>query len=263
MAKPRDIVLVGAGKVAEQLGAQLLKNGHQILFVWSRSIERAQLLGQQLKTEASNKMELVPDEADLYLILVPDQAIPEVAAQLSGHINSNALVMHTSGSTPSSVLSPFFDRNGVFYPLQTFSPGRTVNFATVPICIHTAKAEDFAWVNDLAQTLVDKVYAVTDQQRTQLHLAAVFVNNFTNYLQYISQEIMREHDLPERLLLPLLTETIAKLEELSPDQAQTGPALRHDQSTMERHLKMLEHHPEWRHLYQALSKGIQKDLSES
>jgi predicted short-subunit dehydrogenase-like oxidoreductase (DUF2520 family) len=253
--------LIGAGNVSWHLGRHLHKCGYEVLDVYSRTPEKAMTLAEELDASWSSEFNDIPAECDLYLLMVPDDAIAEVAASLSQNIPPNSLVMHTSGATPAGVLSPYFPRHGVFYPLQTFSQGREVDFTEVPLCLYTALPEDYPKVEQLAQTLVKNVYAIDDRQRAQLHLAAVFVNNFTNYLQFISREITSEHELSADLLQPLLRETIAKLDTLSPLQAQTGPAVRGDELSMNRHLKMLEKHPEWAEIYRLLSQGIQNEIA--
>lgn len=262
MKWPAKIVLLGAGKVATALGQRLTAAGYAIQWIWSRTDEAADSLAQKVNSKATTSIREIAGDANLYIIAVPDQAIPEVAKSLSDVVDEqNSLIVHTSGATPATVLAPFFHRYGVLYPLQSFSPGRIVDFTQVPLCLYTAKEEDFIPLEQLAQALSQKVYRVSDEQRLQLHLAAVFVNNFTNYLQFIGQSIVEEHELPGELLLPLVQETIHKLQVLSPADAQTGPALRYDQSTINRHLELLQNHPAWQHLYELLSQGIQKDLT--
>lgn len=262
MKWPAKIVLIGAGKVAHALGERLLQADQQVAAVWSRSMASAQGLAQRLGTLGTNSFASLPTDADLYLLLVPDQAIGEVAKQASKFLPQTALLAHCSGATPSGILAPHFQHYGIFYPLQSFSPGRKIDFSRVPLCLFTAQAEDYPLLESLAKKVSNQVYAVSDEQRLQLHLAAVFVNNFTNYIQHISGALMSEHELPRQMLQPLLEETIAKLQTLSPAEAQTGPALRHDSNTIQRHLKLLEPHPHWQQLYQLLSNGIQRDIAE-
>lgn len=262
MPWPSDIVLIGAGNVAWHLGQQLKRCGQNVCHVYSRTAANAMELATALECPGSAEIEQIPTEADLYLLLVPDSAIPSVVARLKAQqIADKAMVMHTSGATPADVLAPHFKHYGVFYPLQTFSRGRVVDFAAVPLCLLTALPSDYPKVEQLAQRLVNTSYAVSDEQRAYLHLSAVFVNNFTNYLQYISQTLAQEQGLPIALLQPLLRETIDKLDQLSPPQAQTGPAIRKDEATITRHLELLKDHPEWAGLYRKLSDGISRELS--
>ncbi|WP_020539451.1 Rossmann-like and DUF2520 domain-containing protein [Lewinella cohaerens] len=262
MSENHHIVLIGAGNVAWHMGHRFMACGHNISFVYSRTAAKAEVLGKELNCPASAKLAEVPVDADLYLLLVPDGAIEETASALQKYIASTSLVMHASGATPADVLAPYFEHYGVFYPLQTFSRERELDFTKVPLCLYTAQEVDYQRVASLAKTLVKNVYSVGDVQRAQLHLAAVFVNNFTNYLQYIGQEIAQENHLPATLLQPLLKETIAKLDDLAPPVAQTGPAIRNDTATIDRHLSMLKGHPRWATLYKQLSAGIIKDLGK-
>lgn len=262
MSWPKEIVLIGAGNVAWHLGNRLSEIGVCIAYVYARSSESAEQLASNLNCKGGNQLEYIPVSADLYLIAVNDSAIESVAQQLAGHIHKNTLVLHTSGATPSSILQPYFQRYGVFYPLQTFSKSRKLDFAQVPLCICTHQPQDFARVDSFAKKVSEKVYAVSDQQRLQLHLAAVFVNNFTNYLQHIGGTILNEHQLDAEILHPLLVETVAKLKDLSAEEAQTGPAVRGDDPTIERHLSQLEWHPEWQTLYKHLSKCIKNEFAD-
>jgi predicted short-subunit dehydrogenase-like oxidoreductase (DUF2520 family) len=263
LSENHHTVLIGAGNVAWHLGQRLQACGYGISGVYSRSAAKANALGEVLGCPCYTQLTEVPAKADLYLLLVPDGQIGEVAKILQKHISPTSLVMHASGATPAGVLAPYFEHYGVFYPLQTFSKERVLDFTEVPLCLYTAQEQDYEQVASIARALVKKVYAVGDEQRAQLHLAAVFVNNFTNYLQYIGQEIAQENQLPGTLLQPLLKETIAKLDDLTPAAAQTGPAIRNDLPTIERHLAMLAQYPQWAALYKQLSQGIAQDLGKN
>lgn len=260
MSEHPHIVLIGSGNVAWHLGHRFRACGYNIRCVYSRSIAKATALGKALNCASTTELTEVPPSADLYLLLVTDGKIDEVAKALQPHISPSSLVMHASGATPATVLAPYFEHYGVFYPLQTFSKERALDFTEVPLCLYTSQEQDYEQVEAIAKALVKNVYFVGDEQRAKLHLAAVFVNNFTNYLQYIGQEIAQENQLPGALLQPLLRETIAKLDDLTPAEAQTGPAIRNDLPTIERHLSMLKDHPLWAAVYQHLSEGIEKEL---
>jgi predicted short-subunit dehydrogenase-like oxidoreductase (DUF2520 family) len=133
-----------------------------------------------------------------------------------------------------------------------------VDFSNIPFCIDAVKKEDRILLQELAQLLSEKVFVITDEQRAVLHVAAVFVNNFSNHLFRIGEEILKDHEMSFELLLPLIRETVNKLDSLSPEEAQTGPAIRGDQTTIRRHLKLLKSYPEYQEIYRMLSEGIQK-----
>ncbi len=257
----RDIIMIGAGNVGTQLALALDAAGHSPSFVWSRSLTAAGELAEQLRCPFSNDWSKIPPSGSFYILAVPDDQIGRLGSKLAKHVtSSNPLVVHTSGATPDTVLSKEYQRFGVFYPLQTFSKNKVVDFSTVPLCLYANKESDLQQLEQLGKLLSRSVQRVDGQQRLQLHLAAIFVNNFTNYLQHISSGLLEEAGLNADLLQPLLKETVAKLDDLSPIEAQTGPAVRGDQETIRRHLDLLVAHPEWQAIYQLLSERIAKEM---
>jgi len=242
--------VIGAGKVAWHLSKRLHACGLHVRQVYSRQLDKALQLATEVNAKGINRWEdLDATGVDLIIIAVSDQAILEVAQQLSRQLVHPPLVVHTSGSSPLSWLSEALPRSGIFYPLQSFSWGRVPDFTTIPICIETAHPEDQNFLIQLGERISHQVRLTSESDRKQLHLAAVFVNNFVNELYQIGAEILAEKRLPFELLLPLIQETAAKVQALPPDQVQTGPALRGDLSTIERQLDLLEAHPDWRELY--------------
>lgn len=260
MTRVTSIVLIGSGNVAHHMGKHLYKCGFVIRQVWSRTLANATTLAQELACSATDQLSAIEKDADLYILSVRDDALASVSQGLAIHLSSTALVVHTSGATSSLVLAEHFKRYGVFYPLQTFSKARTLDFTSVPLCLSAADSIDQEQLTALANALVTHSYIVDDEQRSQLHLAAIFVNNFTNYLQYVAQSIVDQHALPWPILQPLLEETVAKLQDLPAKSAQTGPAMRGDIQTQDSHLQQLAKHPAWAHVYQVLSERITKEL---
>lgn len=192
-------------------------------------------------------------EADLFIIAVSDTAIEPVSKYLT---QVKGLVVHTSGSVSINVLSDNH-RYGVFYPLQTFTENRKVAMKAVPFCLEANDEADLDLLKKLAHTLSDKVYEVSSEQRKVLHLAAVFVNNFTNHLYHIGKEICDAKGLPFEILQPLIRETADKIEQLMPYDAQTGPARRGDSETIEKHLEELKISGN-KKIYKVLSESIRK-----
>lgn len=189
--------------------------------------------------------------ADLFIIAITDDAITEVAAAIPF---SNELVVHTSGSVSIDAIDNK-NRPGVFYPLQTFSKSKEVDFKTIPICIETKNEKDFQILEKVAKSISNKVYKINSEQRKALHIAAVFVCNFVNYLYQIGNNICIENDLPFDILKPLIQETANKILTLSPNQAQTGPAKRKDTQTMNAHLSFLSDENQ-KEIYKMLTKSI-------
>ena len=245
----QTISIVGAGKVATHLSKRLQACGLNIHQIYSRQLKDARELATIVNAQGINRWEnLQFSGLDLLIIAVKDQAITEVAQQLSALPSHSTLIVHTSGSSPLSWLNTL-PRRGIFYPLQSFSPGREPDFEQIPICVEAPNPADQKLLVELGQRISQKVQVTSEADRRSLHLAAVFVNNFANHLYQIAAKILAERQLPFDLLLPLIQETAAKIQGHDPAEMQTGPALRGDRATIERHLDMLEEHPEWRELY--------------
>ncbi|MGZ3754232.1 MAG: Rossmann-like and DUF2520 domain-containing protein [Mucilaginibacter sp.] len=249
------ITIIGSGNVATHLAAALKNSGHLIVQVYSRNIQNAALLAYHVKAEAVDRLDALNTETDLFIIAVKDDIIGPVAEQLAGY---QKLMVHTSGATDLFTLLAFSDDVGVFYPLQTFSKNREVDFLLVPLCIEGATTEITSLLTHLAQTISNKVYTITSEKRKILHLAAVFACNFPNYLYAIAQQLLAQQHMEFDMLKPLIMETAEKVQQNLPAQVQTGPAVRHDEITMDFHLKLLNNQPELQEIYTLLSQGIIK-----
>ena len=188
-------------------------------------------------------------KADITIIAVTDDAIAEVSSKIK-----NPLVVHTSGACSINELKNTTNK-GVFYMLQTFSLEKKVELNEVPFCLEAENKKDEDQLKELANLLSKKIYTVKSEQRKALHVAAVFVNNFTNYLYKIGNDICKEHQVPFDILLPLIKETASKIETLLPEKAQTGPAIRNDKKTIKNHLDLLN--IEQQKIYKMITKSIQ------
>jgi predicted short-subunit dehydrogenase-like oxidoreductase (DUF2520 family) len=246
-----QVVIIGSGNVAQHLIRSFSTNAEvQLKQVFARQPEGLlHLLPADKITGSYN--EIV--DADIYIIAVSDDAISEVSAQLKF---DNRLVVHTSGSAALEAISNQ-NRRGVFYPLQTFSKNKAVDFTAIPICIESEFDEDLSTLKNLGYTLTKNVYDINSAQRRALHIAAVFVNNFTNHLYSIGYDLCKENEIPFDILKPLILETADKINTLTPLEAQTGPAVRNDINTIQRHLDKLNDENQ-KDIYTLLTKSIQK-----
>ncbi len=244
------ISLIGSGNVAHHL-IQAFESSSEIelVQVFSRRKESVQIDISEEKIISDYKQ---LKQADLYIISVSDDAIFEVAEQLPF---SDRLVVHTSGTKPMHILSDN-NRKGVFYPLQTFSKNKTVNFKQIPICLESENPEDLKLLHQVANLISDKVFEIDSEKRKALHVAAVFVSNFVNHLYHIGEEICRENTIPFEVLKPLIMEVADKVNYLNPKEAQTGPAKRGDMQTINAHLKFLKDNPNQQEIYQLLTQAI-------
>ncbi len=250
------IVLIGAGNVGWHLGHRLRSCGQEVVQVFSRNLMKAKELGEGIQAAFTDNLDEITTTGDLYILAVHDDAIEPVAEKLAASGLQEKLIVHTSGATPMSVFAAHFRRFGVFYPLQTFTKSRAANFEIIPICIDASLDSDRETLTQLARKISGKVFQITDQQRAVLHVAAVFVNNFTNHLFHIGQSVLEREKISFELLLPLIRETVDKLEDGTPGEMQTGPARRGDEETIQRHLRFLEKYPEYQGLYRTLTESI-------
>ena len=245
------IVLLGAGNVGTHLCRALQnKEGLEIIQWYNRSLNS---LEKELVPFAATQNLNDIIEADLYIISVSDTAIPAISKALEG---KNGLIAHTAGSIPMEVLGAH-QNHGIFYPLQTFSKQKEVDFNQIPLCLEANQPENLNLLKKVAQSLGGPVHLIDSAQRKALHVAAVFVNNFTNHLYTIGEELCKAHKIPFSVLQPLIAETADKIKHLPPSAAQTGPAARGDQKILKNHLQYLtkESHQK---LYQLISASIQQ-----
>ncbi|WP_440121133.1 Rossmann-like and DUF2520 domain-containing protein [Tenacibaculum sp. Ill] len=248
------VAIIGGGNVATHLANAFSKTDEvSLVQVYARNIEQVEHLKEV--TSITNSIELLT-KADVYIIAVSDDAIGDVSRKIE---QKNGLVVHTSGSVAMQSLQNT-GRKGIFYLLQSFSKDKKVDFNKIPFCLEAENEEDLQLLETLAKTIGKKIYRINSEQRKRLHVAAVFVNNFTNHMYKIGADICNEHQVPFEVLLPLIQETAQKITELSPDAAQTGPAKRNDQKTIQDHLALLN--AEQQEIYKLITKSIQQNGKE-
>lgn len=233
------IIIIGRGNVATNLDYAFRRKGVDCTMVSSRE-----------------GLDTIPQNADVYLYAVRDEALKAVVAQV--HVPARALHLHTSGSIPLSVFGADKPHAGIFYPFQTFSKAHIIeDFSSVPIFFEARGIDDVSAVYSLALTITSHVYEADQHDRERLHVAGVFANNFSNLMYGVANDILRDTHIPFSALLPLIDETAAKVHTLSPRDAQTGPARRGDENVMQHHLSLLPS-DDLRNLYRLLSSLIQK-----
>lgn len=226
-----SVAIIGSGNVATHLIHALLKiDSVSLKQVYTRNQTDLEVFSDLAPT--INRLDLLK-EADITIIAISDDAIPEVSSKIK-----NSFVVHTSGSANINALKNTGNK-GVFYPLQSFSKEKKVDFAQIPFCLETENENDLVKLETLVSLLEGKVYHINSEQRKSIHVAAVFVNNFTNHMYAIAHDICKQYDVPFDILEPLIQETSQKIKNLSPKEAQTGPAKRNDTETIQNHLNLL------------------------
>ena len=253
MKKIETISFVGAGNVATHLALSLYKSGMKIKQVFSRSKMNASQLAQQTGAVAVNQLNEILD-CDCLIVSVPDNKTEEVILQLN-HLSST-LIVHTSGIT--NTIEREGQRSGYFYPLDTFRKEIHKDLSHTPHFIGAKLKEDREQLSLLAQRISNKVFEISAEKKQQLHLSAVFVNNYVNHLFGLTYEFLEENKLNFKHLEPIIRHTIQQSLKGNPLLMQTGPALRNDDITRRKHLKLLSQHSEMKKLYDILWNSIQR-----
>ncbi|HWR32220.1 MAG TPA: Rossmann-like and DUF2520 domain-containing protein [Chitinophagaceae bacterium] len=248
-----DIVIIGSGNVAAVLGRKFKAAGHHILQVVSRNASAASTLAYEWDTVSTNYMIAINPNAEIYIIAVTDDAIDDVVKELK---LPGKVVAHTAASVSQDVLKKVTGHYGVFYPLQSLRKDMK-ELPEMPIFFDGSDEKTKKSLEKLAHSISEKqVVEAGDDARLKLHVAAVVVSNFTNHLYALAEDYCIKEGLDFKQLLPLIRETASRMETLSPKEAQTGPALRHDAGTIHKHLELLKNHPQLKNIYGLLTESI-------
>lgn len=233
------VALIGRGRVATHLIEAVRQAGHEVVSVNSRTLEE------------------LPTKADVYIISVKDSALQEVARQATKGRESQ-LFVHTAGSMPMNIFSGMATHYGVFYPMQTFSKERQVDFLPIPVFLEASDDATLSLARTLAESISRHVYVLSSEDRKFLHLSAVFACNFANHCYALSAELLEKHGIPFDVMLPLIDETARKVHELHPLDAQTGPAVRYDENVIRMQSSLLSDSPALQEIYNLLSLNIHR-----
>lgn len=246
------VVIIGTGNTATVSGKKIQEAGHEIIQVIGRNFEKANLLASLLHTASAYNVRYVSLNADIYMLAVSDTAIPSVA---SGLKLKNKIVVHTAAAVSKDVLAASSENYGVLYPLQTLIK-ETEILPSIPVLIDGSNAYTKNILKDFCANWAETTQIANDEERLKLHVAAVFVSNFSNYLFSMAEQYCRKEHLKFKLLYPLTEETIKRLKSQSSLETQTGPAVREDYDTIEKHRGALKNYPELSSLYNFLTNSI-------
>ena len=246
------VVLIGSGNVASVLGRLIGRKGHELVQVVSRNADHARILANEMGCDFTDSAAQINRSAEFYIMAVSDYALYEISNQY--HLD-RSLVVHTSGAIPIDILKTVSFNYGVLYPLQSLL--KTVETAPdIPILTDGNTPETRTIISDFARTLSGNIAPASDEERLKLHVAAVILNNFTNHLYTLAEEFCRKEKVDFTLLFPLIEETASRMSRHSPSNMQTGPALRNDQMTLDKHLRLLSGYPGLKDLYTKFTKSI-------
>lgn len=246
------IVIIGSGNVATVLGKLAKAKKYDILQVFSRDNEHARALADELGCSFTNDPTALDKQADIYLVAVSDSALYELNSKFN---LQKKLVLHTAGSVSKDVLKNLSDNYGVLYPLQSLRKEVDLQ-QEIPFLIDGNTNDITTFIEDFARSLSSNVCRATDDERLKLHVAAVVVSNFTNHLYALAESFCAEEKVDFKLLLPLIKETADRIAFISPSDAQTGPAIRNDVFTLDKHLRLLKDHPKLKTIYLKLTDSI-------
>lgn len=253
----QEIIIIGTGNVAEHFSDVFLKKGFFITQILGRNKKRVEFLAKKVKAEAISDFHLLKKNADLYLLCISDDAVSEIIQDIDFEPN---IIAHTAGSLPLEILNKF-KNYGVFYPLQTFTKGRELSLKNVPFCLEANNEKTLTALKNIAKKISNNVLEMSSLERKRCHLSAVFACNFTNYFYSIAAKLLAEKKMSFDLLKPLIEETLAKAISISPQKAQTGPAVRGNFKIINEHLDELKNE-DWKKLYSFVSESILNDYKK-
>lgn len=246
------VVIMGSGNVATAMGRTIVAAGHTVVQVAGRNEAAVTRLAAEWRSGHTTEWKAIDREADLYIVSLADRAL----AGLGGQVTlPGRLVVHTAGALPAATLNGVSERTGVLYPLQSFRNGTPLEF---PLLVDAVRPEDLPVIMRFASTLAGKVVHTDDATRLKLHVAAVLVNNFTNHLYTLASDLCRQEQTDFTLLLPLIRETAQRIERVPPQEVQTGPAIRGDRNTVEKHLQILSKYRGTKELYELFTILIEE-----
>ncbi len=246
------VVIVGSGNVATVFGKKMSCEGHEIIQVIGRNLERVKELASYFKADFTTSLFEISQSADLYIIAVSDAAISSVVKEIKLH---EKLLVHTAGAVSKEVLSTCSDSYGVLYPLQTLN-SEIIPIPPIPLLVDANNKKTLKGLIEFSSGWADSVLVANDEARLKFHVAAVFVNNFTNHLFAMVQDFCISNDLDFSVLQPIIEETVLKMRRYPSSEIQTGPAIRKDFATIERHKEVLKTYPELLHIYKTFTNNI-------
>lgn len=246
------IVIIGTGNVATVIGKVLNAAGNEVVQVFGRDLSKARELAEALNSPICYSWTSINTQADLYLVAITDQALYELEQNL---LLDDQVVVHTAGSVSIEVLKNVTSNYGVLYPLQSLRKEMPV-LTEIPLLVDASNEKTLEKILQLAKEISEHVSIADDETRLKLHVAAVCINNFANHLYEIAEDFCIKEKVDFKLLLPLAEETVQRMEQVSPKQLITGPAIRNDQVTIDRHLDLLTSHPLFQKLYKQMTSSI-------
>lgn len=247
------VLIIGSGNVATVLGRLIKNAGHKIIQVISRNSDTVEVLANELECKFTSDFKQIDTTADLYIVAMSDAALNGLHETIS---LGNKIIVHTAGAVSKDVLKDVANQYGVLYPLQSLLKENTYTMSSIPLLIDGNNENTIDTLRSFAKTISDDVAVISESDRLKLHVAAVVVNNFTNHLYTLAADFCEAENVPFNLLYPLIETTSNRLKEYNPGKLQTGPAVRKDIVTLDKHLRLLNSYPKLRSIYLKMSDSI-------
>lgn len=248
------ITIIGFGNVGFHLTKALLNNGFKIHQIFNRNLNKANEFASTNQINLINNVKDLDYSADIYIFCLKDDVIEELLTELNF---TDQLLLHTAGSINQNIFEDFSTNYGVLYPVQTFNRNIELNFDEIPLCIESNNLETLHNIKKIAESISNNVQQISSEERKNIHIAAVFANNYVNAMYAIAQEILEQKDIDFNVLRPLILETAKKVQSNTPIEVQTGPAIRKDSSTITNHIESLSD-KHLKYLYETIAKYIQE-----
>ncbi len=251
--------IIGTGNIAWFFGNRLMTARHHCVGVYSRNKDAAHKLAEALLADKFGSIADIEDgEADICILAVSDTAINTVAAQLSFQ---QTMLLHSAGAVDLDSITTTKDY-AVLWPVYSILKNNLPNHRNIPCAWEASSEKAKKCVLAMGHAISDVLFEAKYEQRKWLHLSAVISNNFINHLLAISEQICADNDLPFSVLLPIIEQTFDRVKNSSARQLQTGPAIRHDNNTVDKQIRLLQDHPQWQKVYKAITGSIQNNMEE-
>lgn len=248
------IAIIGSGNIATFFATKFAACGHEIIQVISPTIEHAREFASQFNCDYKTSVNELNNETEVCVFAVKDDIIQSLLTQ---HNFNQKILIHTAGSIRLDQLSNASPNTGCIWCMYSINKNYLPHRTNIPLIVNSSNEACLKIVTQLASCISTSIYSLTDEQKLKAHLAAVFANNFANHMFSIGQDILNEENIPFQLLVPLIENTVEKLNYSNPDKLQTGPAIRHDEDTIQKHLDQLKEYEDYRRIYQLLTASIQ------
>lgn len=259
-----SFAIVGCGKVGTVLGKFLTAAGYRPVGLASKSLSSARKAAKIIGTDYINQVPWeTTQKADVVFITTPDNAIADTCNDIARKdgFRKNAVVLHCSGVLPSTILSSAKSCGAAvasMHPLQSFASAEIEQnpFQDIIISVEGEKAAVNTAVK-IAADLGATCITIETEAKTLYHASASVASNYLVTLLDLAIRLIEASGIsgPDaiRVLKPLIEGTLFNVEKVGVVKALTGPIVRGDVETVEKHIQEIgSKKPELLALYKTL-----------